>query len=298
VGSPTSNVPDVTSDLTRRPTIADVYDQGAAIYAAHWAPVLHRHARDLAGMVPKLQDGEGRTVLDVAAGAGTLLPALRPLAGDPAAGGRLVALDYSAGMLALSDPSVPRVQTDAAALPLRDECADVAVYSFVLFLLPDARAAVTEAARVLRPGGWLLAATWGKQVGTGADVVVEEEVDAADAPAGPDLRRSDELTDTPDRMCELLEAVGFTDITTVARPLDAQFDAVSTLAMRTGSGNLGWRYHQLTPSAQRRVRDRAAARLATLGPDDFLDRSQVQLTTARRAVQGRSAGGSPGRRMA
>jgi SAM-dependent methyltransferase len=148
----------VTSDLTPRPTIGDVYDQGAASYAEHWAPALNRHARDLAGTVPPPQDGWGRIVLDVAAGAGTLLPALRAVAGKPDDGGLLVALDYSAGMLALADPAVPRIRADAAALPLHEGCADVAVYSFVLFLLPDARTAIAEAARVLRPGGWLLAA--------------------------------------------------------------------------------------------------------------------------------------------
>jgi SAM-dependent methyltransferase len=272
----------VTSDLTPRPTIGDVYDQGATTYAEHWAPALNRHARDLVATVPPPQNGGGRTVLDVAAGAGTLLPALRSVAGDPDAGGLLVALDYSAGMLALADPTLPRVQADAAALPLHDGCADVAVYSFVLFLLPDARAAVAEAARVLRPGGWLLAATWGSQLGTDADVVVGEEVDAAGAPPGPDLARSDELTDSPDRMRELLEPAGFTDVTTTARPLDAEFDVASTLSMRTGSGNLGWRYAQLSPSAQARVRERATARLGALGPRAFLDRSEVQLTSGRR----------------
>ena len=195
----------------------------------------------------------------------------------------MVALDYSAGMLALADPTVPRVQADAVALPLRDGCADVAVYSFVLFLLPDARGAVAEAARVLRSGGWLLAATWGSQLGTGADVIIGEEVDAAGAPPGPELLRSDELTDSPDRMRELLEPAGFTDIITTARPLDAQFDAASTLAMRTGSGNLGWRFHRLTAAAQAQVRERASARLAALGGQEFLDRSEVQLTSARRA---------------
>ena len=275
-------MPDVTSHLTPRPTIADVYDQGAASYAEHWAPALNRHTRELAATVPPPQDGGGRTVLDVAAGTGTLLPALRAVAGNPDDGGLLVALDYSAGMLALADPAVPRVQADATALPLHDGCADVAVYSFVLFLLPDARAAVAEAARVLRPGGWLLAATWGSQLGTDADVVVGEEVDAAGAPPGPDLPRSDELTDSPDRMRELLEPAGFTDITTTARPLDAQFDVASTLSMRTGSGNLGWRYAQLTPSAQAQVRERATARLGALGRRAFLDRSEVQLTTGRR----------------
>jgi ubiquinone/menaquinone biosynthesis C-methylase UbiE len=259
-----------------------VYDEGASAYAEHWAPALHRHARELATLVPPCRPGERRTVLDVATGAGTLLSALRPLAGDPETG-RLVALDYSAGMLALADPTVPRVQADAAALPLPDNSADVAVYSFVLFLLPDARAAVAEGARVLRPGGWLLAATWGGQLGTAADVVVVDEVDAAGAPPGPDLPRSDELTDTAGRMRTLLEPAGFTDVTTTTRPLDARFDAASVLAMRTGSGILGWRYHRLNPSAQARVRDRAAARLAALAPDDFLDRSEVLLTTARRS---------------
>ena len=103
-------------------------------------------------------------------------------------------------MLALVDPTVPRVQADAAALPLSDGCADVAVCSFVLFLLPDTRAAVAEAARVLRPSGWLLAATWGSQLGTGAGVIIRGEVDAAGAPPFQELPRSDELTDSPDRI--------------------------------------------------------------------------------------------------
>jgi 2-polyprenyl-6-hydroxyphenyl methylase/3-demethylubiquinone-9 3-methyltransferase len=225
----------VTSDPGPPPTIADVYDEGAASYTEHWAPALYRHARDLAAHVPPTPDGQARTVLDVAAGAGTLLPALQRLTGRPEGDGLLVALDYSAGMLALADPTVPRIQADAVALPLRDGCADVAVYSFVLFLLPDARGAVAEAARVLRSGGWLLAATWGSQLGTGADVIIGEEVDAAGAPPGPELLRSDELTDSPDRMRELLEPAGF------------------------------------------------SARFAALGRQEFLDRSEVQLTSARRA---------------
>ncbi len=277
-----SSVSGVSRPSAPLPTIADVYDAGATAYAEHWAPALHRHARDLVALVPPPPADAGRTVLDVATGAGTLLDVLRPLTGDPGAG-RLVALDYSAGMLALADPSVPRIRADAAALPLRDDSSDVAVYSFVLFLLPDARAAVAEGARVLRPGGWLLAATWGTQLGTAADVVITEEVDAAGAAPGPALPRSDDLTDSAARMRTLLEPVGFTSVSTTARPLHAQFDATSAFMMRTGSGILGWRYHQLSPSLRTRVRKRAASRLAALAPADFLDRSEVLLTTARLA---------------
>jgi SAM-dependent methyltransferase len=77
------------------------------------------------------------------------------------------------------------------------------VLAFVPFMLPDAGAAVIEAARVLRPGGWLLAATWGSQLGTGAEVVVREELDRAGAPVFPELARSDAGTDSAEDMAAL-----------------------------------------------------------------------------------------------
>lgn len=268
----------VTSGAATQPSIGDVYDEGADAYAAHWAPALHRHTRELVTAIPPPPVDGSRTVLDVAAGTGTLLPALRLVAGES---GYLVALDYSAGMLALADPTVPRVQADAARLPLADGCADIVVYAFVLFLLSDARAAVAEAARVTRGGGWLLAATWGTQYDTAADDVVREEVDAACAPLIA-LPRSDELTNSPARMRSLLELVGFTDVTTTQRSLDARFDARSVLELRSRSGNLGWRFARLSSQAQQQVLARAAARLADLTPAAFLDESEVLLTTARR----------------
>ena len=154
--------------------------------------------------------------------------------------------------------------------------------AFVLFLLPDARLAVAEAARVLRPGGWLLTATWGTQVNTGADIVVREELDAVGAPTFPVLERSDSLTDTPDRMAVLLNSGDFDNINTSSRPLAATLDARAALAMETGCGVLGWRYRRLDPASQEAVHRRAAERIAALPPEAFIDRSEVLLTTARR----------------
>lgn len=262
-------------------TLAAMYDHSAAMYEQYWAPALHRHARDLLTCVDR-PTGVPWTAVDVAAGAGTLAPALRQLVGPD---GLVVAADRSHGMLRRADsslPGLPRLQADAASLPLADGCADVAVLAFVLFLLPDARAAAAEAARVLRPGGWLLAATWGTQDGTDADAVVREELDAAGAPPFPPLPRSDALTDTAERMAALLGAAGLDDIHTTSRPLDARFDADAALALRLGSGSLGWRFAGLDPRAQRQVRARAAARLGELPAQAFVDRSQVLLTTARR----------------
>jgi ubiquinone/menaquinone biosynthesis C-methylase UbiE len=268
----------MSGERTPEAALAQLYDESAAAYDEHWAPALHRHARDLVAAVPPVP-GTARIAVDVAAGAGTLTPALRQLVGPD---GLVVALDRSHGMLRRAPADVPRLQADAAHLPLADASAEVAVLAFVLFLLPDAQAAVAEVARVLRPGGWLLAATWGSQDGTGADVVVREELDAAGAPAFPVLPRSDELTDTPDRMATLLGAAGFDEVSTTSRPLDATFDPVSALEMRTGAGSLGWRYARLDPDAQGAVRRRSAARLADLPAEEFVDRSEVLLTRARR----------------
>jgi ubiquinone/menaquinone biosynthesis C-methylase UbiE len=258
--------------------LAEIYDESAAVYDRYWAPALHRRARDLLTTVRR-PERAAWTAIDVAAGAGTLGPALREMVGP---GGLVVAADHSRGMLRRAPAALPRVQADAARLPLAAGSADVAVLAFVLFLLPDARAATAEAARVLRPGGWLLAATWGRQDGTTADAVVRKELDEAGAPPYPALPRSDELTDTPERMAALLGPAGFADIATTARPLDARFDADAALALRLGSGSLGWRFARLDDADRQRVRDRAAARLAALPADAFLDRSPVLLTTARR----------------
>jgi hypothetical protein len=148
--------------------------------------------------------------------------------------------------------------------------------------VPDAKTAVSEAARVMRPGGWLLTATWGTQLNTGADIVVREELDAVGAPTFPVLALSDALTDTPDRMADLLNGGDFDNINTSSRPLAATFDARAALALKTGCGILGWRYRRLDPASQEAVHRRATERLTALPPEAFIDRSEVLLTTARR----------------
>ena len=268
----------VSSNGSPEAAMAKVFDDGAAAYDRHWAPALHRHAVDLVAALPPAPDSR-RTVIDIAAGAGTLIPELRDVAGPD---GMVLALDRSMGMLRRAPADVPRIQADAARLPIADVSADVVVLAFVLFMLPDARAGVAEAARVLRPGGWLLVATWGAQLETDADLVVREEVEAAGPPPFPELPRSDELTDNAERLATLLEPAGFDDVRTIARTLDATFDAGSTLAMGTGFGRLGWRYARLDAPAQDAVRSRAAARLAALPPEAYTDRSEVLLTSARR----------------
>lgn len=71
-----------------------------------------------------------------------------------------IAADLSLGMLhALPLPDLPRLNLDAQWLPLAGNTADVILANYMLFHVPDIDQAVADFARVLRPGGYLLAAT-------------------------------------------------------------------------------------------------------------------------------------------
>jgi SAM-dependent methyltransferase len=94
----------------------------------------------------------GRQTLDVGCGEGRLTRHLKQL------GHRITGIDASPSLVAAArelDPSMDIRLADAAALPLDDACADLAV-AFVSFHNVDAMPlAVREIARVLEPGGRL-----------------------------------------------------------------------------------------------------------------------------------------------
>jgi SAM-dependent methyltransferase len=101
----------------------------------------------------------GQLVLDVGAGTGT---ATRRLV---EAGATVVPVDAAMAMLAVArDRCQCRpVAGDARALPLSNGSVDAVVMGFLLNHLADPAAALAEAARVVRPGGWVLASTWARE---------------------------------------------------------------------------------------------------------------------------------------
>lgn len=101
----------------------------------------------------------GLQVLDVGAGTGT---ATRRLV---AAGAAVVPTDAATGMLSVARArcACHPVVADALALPVRSGAVDAVVLGFVLNHLPEPEAALAEAARVVRPGGWVLASTWARE---------------------------------------------------------------------------------------------------------------------------------------
>lgn len=100
----------------------------------------------------------GADVLDIGAGRGAItgaVAAARPPAGSITAGDTSPAMVRRLARAAL--PGVRVRMLDAQALDLPDASFDVVFAGFVLSVLPDPAAAVREVARVLRPGGSLVA---------------------------------------------------------------------------------------------------------------------------------------------
>jgi SAM-dependent methyltransferase len=70
-----------------------------------------------------------------------------------------IAGDLSFGMVQSLPATVPCLNLDVQHLPLADESVDVILANHMLYHVPDQDAAAAHFARVLRPGGYLLAAT-------------------------------------------------------------------------------------------------------------------------------------------
>ncbi len=100
-------------------------------------------------------------VLDIGCGAGAYI---EPVLARLTAGGRLLSGDLSMGMLrdVAAKPlpaGVSLLCADAMHLPLPDGCCDLVLANHMLYHVPQIERAVAEARRVLRSGGYFVAAT-------------------------------------------------------------------------------------------------------------------------------------------
>jgi len=95
----------------------------------------------------------GERILDLAAGTGTSSQALSRT------GARVVAVDFSAGMIAEGrkrHKNIEFIQADIEKLPFGDDEFDAVTISFGLRNVNDPKAALSEMYRVLKPGGRLV----------------------------------------------------------------------------------------------------------------------------------------------
>jgi ubiquinone/menaquinone biosynthesis C-methylase UbiE len=138
----------------------DVRRQFGTVAAAYAVSAVHTSGADLRALV----EGAGLTgnerVLDIGCGAGHTALAIAPLAAS------VVALDVTPEMLDVAarlaaERGVGNIEfrlADVAALPFEDNSFDVVTSRFSAHHYHNPSRAVTEAARVLRPGGRLLLA--------------------------------------------------------------------------------------------------------------------------------------------
>jgi SAM-dependent methyltransferase len=114
------------------------------------------HAEDVA--LAAVAERAPRRVLDVGCGTGEFAERLRR-----DLGAEVTAVDLSARMVGLTAARGVSAQVaDLQALPFADREFDVVVANWVLYHVPDLDRGLAEAARVLRPGGALIAGTQGR----------------------------------------------------------------------------------------------------------------------------------------
>ena len=137
--------------------------------AAHWERLLSGERRALlepGAFIRRLAIPSGAVVADLGAGPGFFTDALADAVGPS---GQVHALDVSPDMIEVLrrrdlPPQVTARLSEENRTPLPDASVDLALLAFVLHELDAPLAFLTEARRVLRPGGRLVVLEWVPQV--------------------------------------------------------------------------------------------------------------------------------------
>lgn len=216
----------------------------------------------------------GRLVLDVGAGTGAASRAIERV------GGRPVALDLAAGMLA-ADRShrPPAAVADARELPLPAGAVGAVVGAFSYNHMPDPHLGLAEAARVVAPGGAVLASAYAID----DDHPVKAAVDTAAAEAGwqPDPWIKDFRATAIPQLATVERALAAAEragLAGEARQIDVPFPHLGgedLVAWRLGMATLAPFVTGLSRAKRLALEARA---LDLLGEPDLLVRRMVVLT--------------------
>ncbi|WP_274567671.1 class I SAM-dependent methyltransferase [Streptomyces spiramyceticus] len=222
---------------------------------------------DLPGLVAEqLGDTTGR-VLDVGCGNGKFVKRLRQDRPDL----DVIGLDISAGILA--DVPGPVAVADAQALPFTDDTAEAVLALHMLYHARNIPATVAELARVLKPGGLLVASTnsdsdkreldqlWRRAAG---DVLgVAEGPARVSLSARFSLEKAPKLLGTAFRDIQVLELPGVIELTDPA-PIVAHLASYEAWAEQLGVPFIET-IQRAEELAERVIQDKGAFSITCLG---------------------------------
>ncbi len=155
--------------------VSEIFDRAAPQYGKKSASFFTYFGKRLVEQVEVLPN---QHVLDVATGRGAVL---FPLADAVGPSGKVVGIDISQQMLKETSKEVLERNIDwielqcmdAEQLHFPDNSFDFVFCGFALFFLPSISTALSAFKRVLKPGGMLVASTWGED--SALDVWMNEE---------------------------------------------------------------------------------------------------------------------------
>lgn len=170
--------------------------------------------------------GESSKVLDIACGPGY------GAGGAAARGADAIGLDMAPNMVAEASKNFPAAEFqvgEGESLPFDDERFDAVVTSFGILHMTDLDKAISEAYRVLKPGGRYAFSTWQTANKHPFMALINNSIKIHGDPNVP-LPPSPDHTifADPDKSRDILEGVGFTSVTMTDLDLSWQTDTAAS----------------------------------------------------------------------
>lgn len=268
------------SSFDPRPATISHYSGRVPVFASSWGPVLAALA---APIFAALADRAPHRILDLGCGVGTAFAHL-PRADT------FVGIDHFREMLTaaqLLSPGLQPVLADAARLPFGDAVFDLVFAGFMLHHVREQWRALGEVHRVLRPGGVLALATWGrKDPGGPAFDLFEstlQELGAPDDDPAPPPTWSESIGST-DALGALVASLGFTSLRVWCETPAWTWEPERLLDYLSGLGGTARRMEQLSATDRIECRARVSRGLARLGRDSLTWRPEIVFVMATRGT--------------